>query len=265
MYVRLAFAVAAHLEPDILVVGEVLAVGDAEFQKKAIGKMKDVSRGGGRTVLFVSHNMASIRNLCPNSLLLNNGKILIQDKTNIVLSKYTEISRNTPINENSGINNENNRRGEGFIRFTNVLLKDTGGKQKFSFKMGETIIFKLAYKVYKKLNGLKVAIALRSGSSKNVVTSIEHILSENEIPAGTEGVVEIELKDVYIRQGEYPLYFHISDKESRELTMDVIDDVTAPLMIYTGEKLFNNYDPLTVGGYFSIPSKIIQNKIINRR
>lgn len=75
MMVRLGFAVAAHLDPEILVVDEVLAVGDAEFQKKAIGKMQDVSRGEGRTVLFVSHNMASIRALCRTGILLNNGHI----------------------------------------------------------------------------------------------------------------------------------------------------------------------------------------------
>ncbi|MFI2743790.1 ABC transporter ATP-binding protein [Zhouia sp. PK063] len=75
MTVRLAFAVAAHLEPEILVVDEVLAVGDAEFQKKAIGKMQDISRGEGRTVLFVSHNMAAVQNLCTRGIVLKNGTI----------------------------------------------------------------------------------------------------------------------------------------------------------------------------------------------
>ena len=75
MTVRLGFAIAAHLEPEILVVDEVLAVGDAEFQKKAIGKMQDVSRGGGRTVLFVSHNMRSVRNLCKTAVVLENGQV----------------------------------------------------------------------------------------------------------------------------------------------------------------------------------------------
>ena len=73
MMVRLGFAVAAHLEPEILVVDEVLAVGDAEFQKKAIGKMQDVSRNEGRTVLFVSHNMTAVKNLCKNGIMLQNG------------------------------------------------------------------------------------------------------------------------------------------------------------------------------------------------
>ena len=75
MTVRLAFAVAAHLEPEILVVDEVLAVGDAEFQEKAIGKMKEISSGGGRTVLFVSHNMASVKQLCSRGIVLENGSI----------------------------------------------------------------------------------------------------------------------------------------------------------------------------------------------
>ena len=75
MYVRLAFAVAAFLEPDILIIDEVLAVGDAEFQKKAIGKMQDISQKGGRTVLFVSHNMAAIRQLCTRGIILENGTV----------------------------------------------------------------------------------------------------------------------------------------------------------------------------------------------
>lgn len=90
MTVRLGFAVAAHLEPEILVVDEVLAVGDAEFQKKAIGKMQDVSKGEGRTVLFVSHNMASIRNLCKTGILLDKGTIktsgLVEDVVNAYIS-----------------------------------------------------------------------------------------------------------------------------------------------------------------------------------
>ena len=88
MMVRLGFAVAAHLDPEILVVDEVLAVGDAEFQKKAIGKMQDVSRGEGRTVLFVSHNMASIRTLCHSGILLKNGQIQTTGPINDVVETY---------------------------------------------------------------------------------------------------------------------------------------------------------------------------------
>jgi lipopolysaccharide transport system ATP-binding protein len=91
MYVRLAFGVAAHLESEILIVDEVLAVGDAEFQKKCLGKMKEVSEGQGRTVLFVSHNMTSIRNLCPRAFLLANGGIVKMGGIDDVLSHYLNI------------------------------------------------------------------------------------------------------------------------------------------------------------------------------
>lgn len=88
MYVRMAFAVAAHLESEILIVDEVLAVGDAEFQKKCLGKMGDISKGEGRTVLFVSHNMAAISSLCPSCILLNNGQIFSQDTTAKIIDLY---------------------------------------------------------------------------------------------------------------------------------------------------------------------------------
>ena len=87
MYVRLAFAVAAHLEPEILVVDEVLAVGDAEFQKKCLGKMSEIS-GGGRTVLFVSHNMAAIETLCTTAIYLAEGRIIQQGATSEVVATY---------------------------------------------------------------------------------------------------------------------------------------------------------------------------------
>ena len=97
MTVRLGFAIAAHLEPEILVVDEVLAVGDAEFQKKAIGKMQDVSRGGGRTVLFVSHNMGSVRRLCTRGVLLENGQVKYQGSINDTIKEYlsNEIIQST--------------------------------------------------------------------------------------------------------------------------------------------------------------------------
>lgn len=88
MYVRLAFAVAAHLESEILIVDEVLAVGDADFQKKCLGKMGEVSKGEGRTVLFVSHNMAAVKSLCSTSIILVNGKLQLIDNTDNVISYY---------------------------------------------------------------------------------------------------------------------------------------------------------------------------------
>lgn len=93
MYVRLAFAVAAHLESEILVVDEVLAVGDAEFQKKCLGKMNEVSKGEGRTVLFVSHNMDSVSNLCQKGILLNNGNIYSYGEIEKTIADYLNFNR----------------------------------------------------------------------------------------------------------------------------------------------------------------------------
>lgn len=90
MTVRLGFAIAAHLDPEILVVDEVLAVGDAEFQKKAIGKMQDVSRGEGRTVLFVSHNMSAVKNLCKTGVILQNGKLAYSGNIDSVIAHYLD-------------------------------------------------------------------------------------------------------------------------------------------------------------------------------
>jgi lipopolysaccharide transport system ATP-binding protein len=90
MYVRLAFAVAAHLESEILIVDEVLAVGDAEFQKKCLGKMGEVSKGEGRTILFVSHNMAAIKQLCEKSILLQNGMLRSQNSTSAIIKEYVD-------------------------------------------------------------------------------------------------------------------------------------------------------------------------------
>ena len=96
MYVRLAFGVAAHLEPEILIIDEVLAVGDAEFQKKALGKMKDVSTKDGRTVLFVSHNMAAVETLCTSGILLENGIVFDKGAPGLMIQHY--ISKNAELN-----------------------------------------------------------------------------------------------------------------------------------------------------------------------
>ena len=93
MTVRLAFAVAAFLEPEILIIDEVLAVGDAEFQKKAIGKMQDISKGEGRTVLFVSHNMAAVKSLCTRGIVLEHGKVVFEGGIDQTISKYLQAEK----------------------------------------------------------------------------------------------------------------------------------------------------------------------------
>jgi len=122
MYVRLAFAVAAHLEPEILIVDEVLAVGDLQFQKKCLGKMEDVAKEG-RTILFVSHNMAVLQTLCSRGIFLQQGTVLIDDTTSAAVITYLRSL------EKAGAQNlleRTDRRGKGEVRFTQVEVS-TGG------------------------------------------------------------------------------------------------------------------------------------------
>jgi lipopolysaccharide transport system ATP-binding protein len=261
MYVRLAFAVAAHLEPEILLVDEVLAVGDAQFQKKCLGKMGEVSKEG-RTVLFVSHNLQAIRNLCPRSIFLNNGEVISDATTEKSLSHYSQFLHRLQIDDKTAINNELVRRGGGSVRFTSVSVYDVNGKESYSFEMGETIRFKMSYKVFKEIRGLSVYIALRSGITREIVTSVKHLISSAKIGADTTGTVIIELPDVYIRPGEYPIYLHISESLPTKTNFDVLDDLTAPLVITAGsKKQESNFDPSQSLGYFSLPSRIFSNEI----
>lgn len=122
MYVRLAFAVAAHLEPEILIVDEVLAVGDAQFQKKCLGKMEDVSSKQGRTVLFVSHNMNVIRSLCSTGIMLGNGRIIATGSTNEVVEKYFEYNGN---NAETAAKEYYHKAGNYFARIVNININNT--------------------------------------------------------------------------------------------------------------------------------------------
>ncbi len=147
MTVRLGFAIAAHLDPEILVVDEVLAVGDAEFQKKAIGKMQDVSRGEGRTVLFVSHNMASIRQLCRHGLLLENGKTKYWGNVEDVVNKYVAIHTN---NTTEDLSLWEKREGDGRVRFQKVYVTDTEGKMLETILTGSDVKFNFDIQVKEK-------------------------------------------------------------------------------------------------------------------
>ena len=124
MYVRLAFAVAAHLEPEILIVDEVLAVGDAEFQKKALGKMKDVSEHGGRTVLFVSHNMNALNSICNQAMFLKNGLIDQIGETSQLINNYLNSESENLTTKNWSLENAP---GDEIAKLLNVRLIDENG------------------------------------------------------------------------------------------------------------------------------------------
>ncbi len=167
MYVRLAFAVAAHLEPDILVVDEVLAVGDAEFQKKAIGKMQDVSRGGGRTVLFVSHNMASIQKLCEKVLILENGQKSYFGETANGIKQY--LGRQNKIKDKTGYTKINSNNAS--FSFIGISILNKKNKRCFSFSYTEDIIVKIGYKIKKVVGSFVLLFRVTDDNGNIIFTS----------------------------------------------------------------------------------------------
>jgi lipopolysaccharide transport system ATP-binding protein len=144
MYVRLAFAVAAHLEPEILIVDEVLAVGDAEFQKKCLGKMEDVSKGG-RTVLFVSHNMDTISRLCGTAILMKDGVLKLKAGTHEVIPEYLHDGRGTTAF--SSWRDSRKKPGNDVVRLIEVKAHDAVGKVKDTFDVREPIGITLCYEI----------------------------------------------------------------------------------------------------------------------
>lgn len=256
MYTRLAFAVAAHLEPEILLVDEVLAVGDSAFQKKCLGKMEDVA-GEGRTVFFVSHNTQAVRQLCTRCVLLDHGRVVADGPTDSTLAVYNQRLRDMRVDSESGVNNPENRRGSGAIRFTAVSVEDLSGAERYTFEMGDTVRFRLSCKANAPMRGLAIVVALRSGMSREIVTSARHVITTALIQPGETATVVIDLPNVYIRPGEYPLYLHASEAVHSPVNYDVLDDLTPPLVIAgSAQAVHDNFDPAQPYGVFSLPSRM---------
>ena len=173
MYVRLAFAVAAHLEPEILIVDEVLAVGDAEFQKKCLGKMSEVA-GGGRTVLFVSHNLAAVRALCKRVLLLNKGALVGDDTA---LAGITLYQRNCgPMISGTGEWSwpTSEMPGDDTFRLRNicVVTKERGSSTEVF--TDEDFEINILYEQYQRLRGVRVSLQLITADGEIAFTTTDH-------------------------------------------------------------------------------------------
>jgi lipopolysaccharide transport system ATP-binding protein len=165
MYVRLAFAVAAHLDPEILIVDEVLAVGDAEFQKKSLGKMSDVA-SGGRTVLFVSHNLAAVDHLCARSLALQSGKIIAEGETHEIISIY----RNS-VHQEQGVPLEQriDRQGNGKLRFIGVQIYRDDGQEIFAPCCGDPAIIALVMKATTPVKNVQIDFCIDNHLGNRIV------------------------------------------------------------------------------------------------
>lgn len=157
MYVRLAFSVAAHLEPDILLVDEVLAVGDAEFQKKCLGKMEQVTKGEGRTVLFVSHNMGAVRQICKKTILLKNGTIDRWGNTEDVLEYYLNSGeRHDALCEFVPDPQQD-------IQISKISLADDQGELRSQFPIDREFTISIGYRVNRKVDKALLCVVFSSG------------------------------------------------------------------------------------------------------
>jgi lipopolysaccharide transport system ATP-binding protein len=204
MYVRLAFAVAAFLEPEILIVDEVLAVGDAEFQKKCLGRMKDVSVNDGRTVLFVSHNIAAVSALCTQGLLLNNGRIEAQGQVDNVLKRYLQQKK---LDANGRVvfnGNEPERFGEKqFARWISLQLVNSDGNITEQFVMGEKMLIQLELDVLKPSDEFEIGIGignLHEVYSHYFVSPWEGFTS---LPKKGKTTLEVEVPRIQLFPGDY--------------------------------------------------------------
>lgn len=202
MSVRLAFAVAAHLEPEILVIDEVLAVGDAEFQKKCLGKMRNLA-GEGRTVLFVSHQLEAVSNLCNRAVLLKQGSVVTEGNPDEIIDLYIrELSNN---NKLESIPQRKDRKGNGRIRFTETWLETDDGKVVEKIKIGEPVNIKARFEVYdQSIRNMITSIAV--STIKNVkVCDLKNIYNGN--PFGPDlpqkGILTCALSRMNFNHGTY--------------------------------------------------------------
>jgi lipopolysaccharide transport system ATP-binding protein len=188
MKLRLGFAVAAHLDPDVLLVDEVLAVGDAEFQKKCLNAMDDL-RSGGRTVLFVAHNMAAIENLCPRSIWIESGQIRMAGPTHDVIQEYMSSFATAQLGSGN-LEHAEPRFGTGDGRFTRIEILNADGDPLPMIRSGDKIRIRLHYRAFKRLRDLVVGI--------NIHTELGTLLTASNNWATGEDIPYVDPGDGYV-------------------------------------------------------------------
>jgi lipopolysaccharide transport system ATP-binding protein len=224
MYVRLAFAVAAHLQPEILIVDEVLAVGDAEFQKRCIGRMKEVSSNEGRTVLFVSHNMAAISTLCTRAILLANGAIASDGSCASIIEKYLGSLSHTTAS--GGDLSDAPGRPAGCVpHFISIELLDGDSRPASVFAPGAAAIVRLGLKLSSSIRAPKIGVGV-DNARKERIFAIATYLSPTPIDrVERETVVEATFTIPPLYPGSYSLDISLSTEEGPFI--DKVEDATS--------------------------------------
>lgn len=204
MYVRLGFAVAAHLDPEILFIDEVLAVGDAQFQKKCIGKMNDIA-GSGRTILFVSHNMAAVSSLCSRVIVIDEGRIVFNGDTEEGIAKYLETYGTASAEVTFDKSTE--RKGEGPVRFTSFRIESGKGDTVSSVSTGGQLDFVLEYESSEPLSTHSVVATI--GVNRQIGTDLFTLMSSvagadfsNMPPRGS---LRCSIEKLPVASGNFPV------------------------------------------------------------
>ena len=220
MYVRLAFAVAAHMEPDILIVDEVLAVGDAEFQKKCLGKMDEVTKTAGRTILFVSHNMAAIQNLCKRCVLLEGGEIKMIGETKEVTAKYLNNKMNL---SQTPLKRRKDRKGTNSVKIVDIKFLDTNSKSPTEVvTSGKDVIIEISYESKKPFEQIKDATfnIVFVGTMGTFITGLNSKMASKQfksIPGS--GKVFCRIPELPVMPGIYNIKLDLS------INGDIIDQI----------------------------------------
>lgn len=227
MYVRLAFGVAAHLEPEILIVDEVLTVGDAEFQKKCLGKMQDVSRLG-RTVLFVSHDMGNVSRLCEHGLLLNEGKVEFQGEMMAVVSRYQR--KDIAENSYADLSDRGERSGSGDGQFQSIELLNVSVRCS-TFAFGSPMTIRTVVRVRNTIGNAQVAVAILTDDG--IPVYLLENLNEGMLWPAKEGeyCFEVTLPKVNLLPGGYKIDLWMGDY--RGWRVDYVRGVVAFQVVQT--------------------------------
>lgn len=223
MYVRLAFGVAAHLEPEILIVDEVLAVGDAEFQKKCLGKMKDVS-GQGRTVLFVSHNMAAVKLLCSRGIILENGTIAQEGDINGIVDRYLNLTA-----DKGNVGSVEFPKTSKHLQILKVSILDYNGMIiNNPIPVDQSFKVKINYKFEKKISKVHLTFIVVNSSGETVyfLDRRDYAFNFATVDAGNYEST-LELKSPLFKPGKYYLTFGCGDEDEH------IDDHKFQVLSFT--------------------------------
>ncbi len=235
MYVRLAFAVAAHLEPEILIIDEVLAVGDAEFQKKCLGKMKDVSSNEGRTVIFVSHNMGAVKSLCNVGIEFNKGQLNFIGRIDEAVSNYLNTNIDSgkyiPLLPKLGVD----------ISFKEIFLTDTTSKECNEFNIQDDIIINFRFNINNLSSGYSIFCTINNRYG-NPIFSAEKIIDKDEM--------KLQIKSNFLTRGTYSINTRIHIPKVHQI--DKISDVCSFSIVDTNSSfvIHGDYDYGNVFGNY---------------